>query len=301
MQIGVVFPQTEIGADAGAVRAFAQAAEELGYRHLLAYDHVLGADRAVHSGWSGPYDLEDTFHEPFVLFSWLAGQTTLEFATAILVGPQRQTALVAKQAAALDILSGGARLRLGLGIGWNQVEYEALGQSFTSRAAVLDEQVDLLRRLWTEPSVSYTGAHHRIRGAGIAPLPITRPIPIWLGAMAPAALRRVGRTADGWFPQVRPGGGLEEALEVIAGAASEAGRDAAAIGMEGQVLWIPEDPERLARHAHRWEQAGASHLALNTLGAVGPLAGRSDAAGSASVVDGHIAILTAAADVLVGG
>ncbi|MHB8220223.1 MAG: TIGR03619 family F420-dependent LLM class oxidoreductase [Acidimicrobiales bacterium] len=300
MQIGVVFPQTEIGADAGAVRAFAAAANALGYRHLLAYDHVLGADRSVYPEWSGPYDLEDSFHEPFVLFSWLASQTTLEFATAILVGPQRQTALVAKQAAELDILSGGGRLRLGLGIGWNQVEYQALGQSFADRAARLDEQVTLLRRLWNEPSVTYTGAHHTIRGAGIAPLPITRPIPIWLGAMAPAALRRVGRVADGWFPQVRPGAGLEEALEVIAAAAAGAGRDPANIGMEGQVAWTPGDPDRLARHADRWRRAGASHLALNTMGAVRLPPAGPDGASATSVVEGHIAILTAAADVLVG-
>lgn len=300
MQIGVVFPQNEIGADAGAVRAFAEAADALGYRHLLAYDHVLGADTAMRPDWSGPYDLEDTFHEPFVLFSWLAGQTTLEFATAILVGPQRQTALVAKQAAELDILSGGGRLRLGLGIGWNRVEYQALGQSFADRAPRLDEQVAVLRRLWSEPSVTFNGTYHTIQGAGIAPLPITRPIPVWLGAMAPAALRRVGRIADGWFPQVRPGGGLEEALEVIAGAASEAGRDPESIGMEGQVLWTPDDPDRLAHHADRWRRAGASYLALNTMGTVAKAAMEPGASASASVVDGHIALLSAAAEVLIG-
>jgi probable F420-dependent oxidoreductase len=300
VQIGAVFPQNEIGADAGAVRAFAEAADALGYRHLLAYDHVLGADTTVHPGWSGPYDLEDTFHEPFVLFSWLAAKTTLEFATAILVGPQRQTALVAKQAAELDILSGGERLRLGLGIGWNRVEYQALGQTFSDRAARLEEQVVVLRRLWTEPSVTFSGAFHTIEGAGIAPLPITRPIPVWLGAMAPAALRRVGRIADGWFPQVRPGGGLEEALEVIAGAAVEVGRDPGTIGMEGQVLWTPDDPDRLAHHADRWRRSGASHLALNTMGAVAGAEDGPDGSKSGSVVDGHIALLGAAAEVLIG-
>ena len=150
MRIGVVFPQTEIGADAGAVRAYAQRVEELGFRHVLAYDHVLGADPAVHRGWQGPYDLTTTFHEPLVLFGYLAGITSLELVTGIIILPQRQTVLVAKQAAEVDVLSGG-RFRLGIGLGWNAVEYEALGQDFSSRGRRVEEQVDLLRRLWTEP------------------------------------------------------------------------------------------------------------------------------------------------------
>lgn len=286
MQIGAVFPQTEIGADPGAIRGLAEAVEGLGYRHLLAYDHVLGADPAVHEGWSGFYDLHDTFHEPLVLFSWLSGFTGLEFATGILIGPQRETALLAKQAAELDVLSGGGRFRLGLGIGWNAVEYEALGQPFNRRGARLDEQIVLLRRLWTEESVTFSGRFHTVTGAGIAPLPPTRPIPVWLGAWAPAALRRVGRLADGWFPQVAPGAGLEEALEIVAGAATEAGRDPAAVAMEGQVRWSPDDPEQAARHAERWRRAGATHLSVNTM-----------STGCASV-DDHIAALAELARLL---
>jgi probable F420-dependent oxidoreductase len=286
VQIGAVFPQTEIGADPGGIRAYADAVASLGYRHLTAYDHVLGADPAVHPDWSGPYDLHDTFHEPLVLFAWLAGFTPLEFATGILVAPQRQTALLAKQAAEVDLLSGGGRLRLGLGIGWNRVEYEALGQPFGDRAARLDEQIALLRRLWTEESVTYVGEHHTVTGAGMAPLPPTRPIPIWLGAMSPPALRRVGRVADGWFPQARPGGGLEEALEIIATAARDAGRDPATIGFEGQVL-ASTDPEQAGHHAERWRQAGATHLSVNTM------------ASGCTSVDDHIAALARIADVLI--
>src|ERR1700676_367217 len=158
MRIGVVFPQTEIGADGGAVRAYAETVEDLGFTHVLAYDHVLGADPAVHPGWAGPYDLKSTFHEPFVLFGYLAGFTSLELATGVIILPQRQTALVAKQAAEVDLLSGG-RLRLGVGLGWNQVEYEALGKDFSNRGQRMAEQVELLRRLWSEPSVTFEGKY----------------------------------------------------------------------------------------------------------------------------------------------
>ncbi len=236
-----MFPQNELGGDVGAVRAFGQAASDLGYSHLAAYDHVLGADPAVHGDLGGPYTIEDTFAEPLTMFAYLAGFTGLGFATSILIGPQRQTALLAKQAAEVDLLCGG-RLRLGLGIGWNRVEYEALGQSFTQRAAMLEEQVEVLRLLWTQRSVTFEGRFHHITAAGLAPLPAQRPIPIWIGAHAPTALRRVGRIADGWFPMVRPGGGLDEALEVIAQGASEAGRDVKDIAFEGRVEYATAPP-----------------------------------------------------------
>src|SRR5580658_1084662 len=154
MQIGVVFPQTEIGGDPGAVRAYAGTVEDLGYAHVVAYDHVVGADPAVHQGWDGPYDVRSTFHEPLVLFGFLAGISTLELVTGIIILPQRQTALVAKQAAEVDLLTGG-RFRLGVGLGWNAVEYEALGQDFSGRGQRVEGQVALLRRLWTEQSVTF--------------------------------------------------------------------------------------------------------------------------------------------------
>ncbi len=264
MNIGVVFPQTEIGADRGAIRSYAQRVEELGFSHVLAYDHVLGADPAVHAGWSGPYDVRTTFHEPFVLFGYLAGFTSLELVTGIIILPQRQTALVAKQAAEVDLLTGG-RFRLGVGLGWNAVEYEALGKNFADRGRRMAEQVELMRRLWTERVVTFDGAYETVTGAGLAPLPVQRPIPVWFGAHSQRAYVRAGQLADGWFPQMPPGPRLDEARRVIARAAEEAGRDPATIAMEGRVSW--RDAGRLADHVGRWQAAGASHVSINTMGA----------------------------------
>jgi probable F420-dependent oxidoreductase len=285
VRIGVVFPQTELGGDVGAVRAYGERVDELGYAHLLAYDHVVGADPAVHKGWNGPYNVATTFHEPFVMFGYLAAVTSLELVTGIIILPQRQTALVAKQSAEVDLLTGG-HFRLGVGLGWNAVEYEALGEDFATRGRRLDEQIQLLRRLWTEPTVTHTGTFDTITGAGLAPLPVQRPIPIWVGAVAEAALRRVGRLADGWFPQVPPGPKLEAALEIIRRAATDAGRDPAKIGIEGRINWGAGGVDELVDHAGRWRDAGATHVAVNTMGA-----------GLASV-DDHLAVLTDAADAL---
>jgi probable F420-dependent oxidoreductase len=283
MRIGVVFPQTEIGADAGAVRAYAEHVEGLGFTHLLAYDHVVGADPNVHAGWDGPYDLHNTFHEPLVTFGYLAAVTTsLELVTGILILPQRQTVLVAKQAAEVDLLSGG-RLRLGIGLGWNAVEYEALGEDFSNRGKRSEEQVDLMRTLWTEQTVTYHGTYHQVTGAGLAPLPIQRPIPVWFGASSPRARRRAGRLGDGWFPMVGPGPKLELALQEVAQAAREAGRDPAQIAMEGRVSW-DGNADDLAAGLRVWADAGASHVSINTMGA-----------GLASV-DDHLRALTSAAE-----
>jgi probable F420-dependent oxidoreductase len=219
-----------------------------------------------------------------VLFGYMAGITDLELVTGIIILPQRQTALVAKQAAEVDLLTRG-HFRLGIGLGWNAVEYEALGQDFTSRGRRVEEQVDLLRRLWTEPSVTYQGSFDRVTAAGLAPLPVQRPIPVWFGAQSQRAYRRAGRLADGWFPQVRPGPELDEARRVVEQAAVEAGRDPARLGMEGRVSWRG-DPEKLAEHAASWRAAGASHISVNTMGS-----------GLASV-DDHLAALEAAAEVL---
>jgi probable F420-dependent oxidoreductase len=284
MKIGVVFPQTEIGADAGAVRAYGQGAEELGFSHVLAYDHVVGADPAVHRGWDGAYDVTTTFHEPLVMFGYLAAITSLELVTGIIILPQRQTVLVAKQAAEVDLLTGG-RFRLGVGLGWNAVEYEALGKDFTNRGKRIEEQVELLRRLWTERSVTVAGSYERVTGAGLAPPPVQRPIPVWFGARSAPAYRRVGRLADGWFPQVPPGPQLDEAREIMERAAVEAGRDPGRIGMEGRVSWRGQ-PEEIADHAQRWRAAGATHLSVNTMGT-----------GLASA-DDHLAALASVAEAL---
>lgn len=285
MRFGVVFPQTEIGDQPSAVSRYARHVEQLGFVHVLAYDHVVGADPTVHQGWRGPYDVNSTFHEPFVLFGFLAAITSLELVTGIVILPQRQTALVAKQAAEVDLLSEG-RLRLGVGIGWNAVEYEALGQNFTTRGRRLEEQVQLLRQLWTERSVSFDGNFDRIHGAGLFPLPAQQPIPIWLGGSSAPAYRRMGRIADGWFPQVPPGPRLTEALGLIAEGAAEAGRDPNSLGMEGFVNWGDGDVGRLADHAARWRDAGATHLAVNTMGA------------GFTTLNEHLAALTSAAEAL---
>jgi len=204
MQIGVVYPQTELAPDPATIRAYVRGVEELGFLHILAYDHVLGADPASYPGWDGPYDVDTTFHEPFVMFGFLAAVTQLELVTGIIIAPQRQTALIAKQAAEVDILADG-RFRLGIGIGWNHVEYESLGQDFHTRGRRQEEQIGLLRRLWTERTVDHSGEFDHIKGAGIAPLPVQRPIPIWMGGASQAAFRRIGRLADGWFPMTSPG------------------------------------------------------------------------------------------------
>jgi probable F420-dependent oxidoreductase len=283
VNIGVVFPQTEIGADRGAIRSYAQRVEELGYSHVLAYDHVLGADPQAHAPWTGPYDVDTQFHEPFVMFGYLAGFTSLELVTGIIILPQRQTALVAKQAAEVDLLTGG-RFRLGVGLGWNAVEYEALGKSFADRGRRMDQQVELMRRLWTERTVTFAGAYETVTGAGLAPLPVQRPIPVWFGAQSPRAYARVGRLADGWFPQVPPDARLDEARQLVAAAAEEAGRDPAAIAMEGRVSWGGAD--RLVDHVGRWRAAGASHVSINTMGA------------GLGSVDGHLKALAEAAEAL---
>ena len=181
--------------------------------------------------------MHTTFHEPFVMFGYLAAvTTTLELVTGIIILPQRQTALVAKQAAEVDLLTEG-RLRLGVGLGWNPVEYEALGEDFTNRGRRLAEQIALMRRLWTEQTVTFDGTHHRVTGAGLAPLPVQRPIPVWIGAASRPALERAGRLADGWFPMMPPGPKLDEARDIVARSATAAGRDPSSLGMEGRVTW----------------------------------------------------------------
>jgi len=265
MRFGIVFPQTEIGADPAVIRDFAQTAEALGYHHILAYDHVIGANPASRPGWRPAYTHKDSFHEPFVLFGYLAGITkSLEFTTGIIILPQRQTVLVAKQAAALDVLSGG-RLRLGVGIGWNPVEYEALGADFKNRGRRSEEQVEVMRKLWTNELVTYEGQWHKITDAGLNPLPVQRPIPIWFGGSDDRALRRLARLGDGWFPLMGPDDTCRAAIEKIKSYAREAGRDPKSIGIEGRVAIAGKSPEELKREIDGWKNLGATHLAVNTM------------------------------------
>ena len=258
MKIGVVFPQTEIGADPAVVAKFATTAESLGYDHLLAYDHVLGANTASRPDWQGPYTMNSMFQEPLVLFAYLAGLTkTLEFTSGVIILPQRQTALVAKQAACVDVLSDG-RLRLGIGTGWNDVEYEALGENFNNRGKRSEEQIDVLRKLWADEAVTYVGEWHKITDAGLNPLPVNKSIPIWLGGMAPQVIDRVGRLADGWFPFANKD--LANQIEQVREVARTAGRDPDSIGIEC-IVPTNTDVDRLKS----LQEIGVSHVAMVTM------------------------------------
>ncbi len=277
MRYGVVFPQRDIGPDTGAIREYVAGVQALGFDHLVIYDHVLGADTTDRPGWTG-YDLDDGFHEVFVLLGFIAAIAPgLELVTDVLILPQRQTTLVAKQAAEVDILTGG-RFRLGVGVGWNPVEYEALGEDFRTRGRRVEEQIDLLRRLWVEPSLDYTGAHHRIPGAGLTYMPVQRPIPVWIGGSADVTLDRVGRIGDGWFPLGTPDAAMAERIERVRRVAVASGRDPAAIGFEPTIS-LKADPATWRETAERWEAIGATHVALDTMNT-----------GSVTVAD-HLALL----------
>lgn len=268
MQLGVVFPQLEIGTDPAVIRDFAQTADALGYAHLVAYDHVLGANPDRPGGFRGGYTHDSVFHEPLVTFGFMAAVTTrIELWTGIVILPQRQTVLVAKQAAEVAVLSGG-RLVLGVGIGWNDVEYEGLGEDFHNRGRRMEEQVALLRELWTRTSISFEGRFHRISRAGINPLPPSR-IPIWMGGGDDRVLARIGRMADGWL--VAPGlrGNLEAAREHVAkihAAARQAGRDPGSIGLESRVNFSASALEAELAAAREWIAFGCTHITLNTMG-----------------------------------
>ena len=265
MRLGAIFPQTEIGSDPVAVRDFAQAAEGLGYEHLLVFDHVLGADTSVRQGWDRPYSSADMFHEPFVLFGYLAGLTEkIEMVTGVLILGQRQTSLVAKQAAEVDVLTGG-RLRLGIGVGWNTVEYEGLSESFTNRGRRSEEQIELMRQLWTNEVVDFHGRYHNVTHAGINPLPVQQPIPVWFGGGAPQVVKRIGRMGDGWFPQFEPNSEGAERIAEMRGYATEAGRDPSAIGIEGRIGIATDDQGNWQKLAESWAEVGATHLSVNTM------------------------------------
>jgi probable F420-dependent oxidoreductase len=265
VQIGVIFPQTEIGPDPAGVRAYAQAVQDMGFQHLEIFDHVLGADPAGHPGWEGPYNVDSQFHEPFVVFGFLAAVAPrLELVTSVIILGQRQTALVAKQAAEVDVLTGG-KLRLGVGIGWNAVEYEALGSNFHNRGRRFEEQIQLMRRLWTEPSLTFEGQYHRVTAAGINPLPVQRPIPVWIGASAERAIKRAAEMADGYFPQRPLEGGWPATIDKVRGWLSAAGRDPAGFGIDARVQAGSGAPEAWRQQAEQWRGLGATHLSINTM------------------------------------
>lgn len=263
MEFGAVFPHNEIGTDPGAIRAYAQGIEALGATHLLIYDHVLGADPQRPGGWKGPYDKDVAFHEPFTTLAFVAGVTErIDMITTVLILPQRQTALVAKQAAELAILSSN-RFRLGVGTGWNAIEYEALNEEFSTRGRRQAEQVEVLRRLWTEEAFTYDGEFHRISAAGINPRP-EQPIPIWFGGSAPPLLERCARLGDGWIPLMGANDAARKCIETIRQHREAAGGTMEGFGIQAQAQYRGGSAERWRGHADKWQQLGASHIAIAT-------------------------------------
>ena len=270
MEIGVIFPQTEIEPDAAAVRDFVQAAQDLGYAYLFIADHVLGADaqRYDHPLF-GMYNHRSVVHESLTLMGYIAAVAPgLGLATGILILPQRQTALAAKQAAEIDLLCGG-RLRLGIGVGWNFVEFEALNENFHDRGLRSEEQISVMRALWTNETVDFHGRWHHITHAGLNPLPAQRPIPVWLGVGSPAApvprevsLRRVARLADGWCPNFGPDAAGQELQAKVHSYMAEYGRDPSELGLDGRLKTAGLTPDGWAAELQDWRAMGASHLSV---------------------------------------
>lgn len=266
-QLGVVFPQTAFFGGSDELRTFATSAESLGFRHVLAYDHVLGASKVTRPDWSGPYSSDDPFVEPFLLFSYMSAVApSLEFTTGVLILPQRQTVLVAKQAATLDLLSGGT-FRLGVGIGWNRVEYDGLNEDFSNRARRFSEQIDLIRQLTSHEVVDYSGTWHRIDHAGIRPLGIQRPVPVWIGGSAEAAIRRSARIADGFFVNGTVIERMEPALRVLRDELDKQERSESTYGIEVRVSVAENNHDAWKRDFAHWREANVSHISIVTLGA----------------------------------
>ncbi|GAB4066955.1 LLM class F420-dependent oxidoreductase [Ancylobacter sonchi] len=265
MKIGALFPQFEIGTDPKTIKEFAVVSEELGYTHLTAFDQIIGLNKASRPGWTYVHDAEDMFHELFVLFGYLAAVTTkIDFVTGVLVLPMRGTALVAKQAAEVDLLSGG-RLRLGVGVGVKPEEFEACGEEFGNRGRRMDEQIDVLRKLWCADLISYEGKYHRIEDGGINPLPVQRPIPIWIGGVSEAAIRRVAKLGDGWLPNFQADDTGKRGIEEMKAQARANGRDPDAIGIEATMTIIDRTPAELAEEVEAWRAIGATHITVNTM------------------------------------
>lgn len=276
MQIGVVYPQTEIEPDKGAVRHYAKSVESMGFTHVMAYDHVIGANTASRPDWKKPYNIDSAFQEPLVLFAFMAGATErIGFVSAVIILSQRQTVLVAKQAACVDALCGG-RLRVGIGTGWNDIEYEALGMPFEERGKRIEEQVTVLRALWTNRAVTFSGDFHTISDAGLKPMPVQQPIPIWFGGGSDrlwfkqkardSIIRRIARIGDGWLPQWGPDDRGRELLGHLREYCAEIGRDPAEIGLEGNMLAPLKHSANWAQTVESWRAIGATHVSINTMG-----------------------------------
>ncbi len=264
MKLGVTYPQNIIGGDPTIVRDFAQTAQGLGYSHLVAYDHVVGVNPEAYPDWKGPYTSVDVFHDPFTLFSYIAGITEkIELSPQIVILPQRQAVLVAKQAASLDVLSGG-RLRLGVGIGWNKVEYIAMGEYFHDRGKRSEEQISVMRALWAEPHVVFEGEHHIIPNAGINPMP-AEPLEVWIGGGADATYDRIGRMGDGWLNIYVSPDQVQAALDKIQASAEQAGRNMDQIGLDSWTGMGSGNPDTWRAEIETWRKLGATHITVNTV------------------------------------
>jgi len=260
MRLNAFFPSIDIGTDPAKIRDWAQAAEDLGYATIEMPDHVFAA--TARDGWTPLYDEKHPFHETFVMLGFLAAVTKkIGLSTGILIAPQRQTGLIAKQAAEADILCGG-RLRLGVGLGWNHVEYEALGADWKTRGARLTEQVEVLRRLWTQDLVSFTGRFHHLKEVSIVPPPVQRPIPIWFGGSSDAAVTRAARLGDGWMPIMAADQKAEQSLALLREQLKSSGRDGGKFGLEAWLRMNEPDPERWAKAAEAWRRLGAQIVLL---------------------------------------
>jgi probable F420-dependent oxidoreductase len=265
MQTGAVLGQNEVG-DAGAIRAYAQAVQQLGYDFLVTADHVVGADPAAYPELERVYPIANVLHEPLTLYAFIAGVAPrLGLLSSVVILPQRQTVLAAKQAAEVDILTGG-KFRFGVGIGWNPVEFEALNETFRNRARRFEEQVEVMRRLWTEPAVTFEGRYHSLRAAGINPRPLQRPVPIWIGAAAEPAVRRACAIGDGYLPLRPLEGGWEATVEKVDGWLREAGRDRGSFGIEGRLDAGAGGPDEWRGTVEMWRRFGASHLSVGAGG-----------------------------------
>lgn len=298
MRLGVAIPSTDIGGDPSVLAEFANTAESVGYAHLATYDHVLGVNAASRPEWAGPYTSADSFHDTFVLFGYLASVTnSIELSTQVLVLSQRQTALVARQAASVDVLSNG-RLRLGVGVGWNPTEYVALNEDFTNRGVRSTEQAEVLRALWTHEHVDFKGQWHEIPDLGLNPMPIQRPIPLWFGGSGERVMRRLAKWGDGWITLYHhPNDDARRDIEVLGQYVEDAGRDRSEVGVDAWVSMGQSSASEWRDEVMAWKKLGVSHITLNTAFNAGDH-NRIDGTSLAEHIDAITAYMSAVGDLL---
>lgn len=266
MPIGAFFPNLAFDNDPEAIREWALAVEALGYDYIDVPDHTVAVDRASRPEFRGPYDLTNPYHETFVTMGFLAAITRrVRLKSSVLILPQRQTALVAKQAVEVDVLSGG-RLDLGIGVGWNPIEYEALGENWKTRGRRQNQQVEALLRLWCDEIVQFEGEWDTLKGVGLNPAAVQKPIPLWFGGSVDATLRRAARHGAGWIPLGEPDETSAERLDTLRGFLAEEGRDPADFGIECWIRTRDPDPQTWLTNAQAWMKLGATHVTLYTAG-----------------------------------